>query len=169
MQILHSGQTGVERGAHRAATAMGVQVSGICPAGMRDEWGALPPEVAAVLSPSRAPGARNAKQETLALASALLILVPSRASFAREIGIAAIARLARSRGVPCEIADPTTPIESIIGWLPAADQLRLMITGPRGTRWPEGDRASWLLVTGMVMAISPDRELVIPRSRSTSE
>lgn len=137
--------------------------------GGRDELGILPPDIAAMLTPASSSGARNAQMGTIELATAVLVLVPVKSAFARETGMASIVRAARNRGLPYEIADPTTTTDSLLEWLPAAEPTRLMITGPRGTRWPEGDRAAWQLVTRLIMATSPDRDVIIPRSRMTTD
>lgn len=50
--ILHTGQTGVERGADRAARAVNFPIRGYCQFECRDELGPLSKEILDVLVPS---------------------------------------------------------------------------------------------------------------------
>lgn len=167
--ILHSGQTGVERGAHRAARELEIPVAGVCMANSRDELGALPLDVASSLAACSRHGPRSALGATLSLSNAILVIVPIRERLSQAPGMAAIAREARKRGLPCEIADPTTPSDRLVAWLLSnprtLTQLRLMVTGPRETRWAQGNRTAWQLVTGLITAISPECDEIIPLTR----
>lgn len=148
--ILHTGQTGVERGADRAARAVGFTVQGFSTYERRDELGVLPPEVARDLTPCTQRGARSAWRATLESANVLLIAVPDAAQPNTYTGIEALRRSARTAGVPCWVVDPETQLEPMAERLRklelASDPLKVMITGPRFTRWHEGERLGWQMV-----------------------
>jgi Circularly permutated YpsA SLOG family len=151
--VLHSGQTGVERGAHRAAEATGLRVAGFSTRGQRDELGRLPENVASVLTPCHEQGPRAALRATLAIASGLVILVPEADRFKSYAGVSELVRAGRTK--PIKIIDPRADesyLSSFVETLPRDnDPIRLMITGPRGTRWPQGERVAWQLVAGLAM------------------
>src|SRR5215213_5822285 len=77
--IIHSGQTGVERGAHRAAVTAGLSIAGFMPLDRRDELGPIPADVAEVLTPCFDRGPRPAVRANIALASGVLLVVPNAA------------------------------------------------------------------------------------------
>lgn len=154
MLLLHSGQTGVERGVHRAALAVGFAVGGKCSHERRDEFGALPASVSDVLSPCEQRGTRRAVLATLDLANALVLVVPDAASVAVNPGIPAYAREARMRKLPVHVVDPTTPLAPIVSEVARSDT-RLLITGPRSTRWPTGERTAWQIVLALADACLP--------------
>jgi len=58
MIVIHSGQTGVERGAQRAANAVGFPLAGFSSVDRRDELGPLPDDVARNLTPCCERGSR---------------------------------------------------------------------------------------------------------------
>ena len=74
--ILHSGQTGVERGAHRGASVAGLSVAGFMPLDRRDELGLVPTDVADHLTPHFDRGPRPAVRANVAIASGVLLVVP---------------------------------------------------------------------------------------------
>ncbi len=148
--ILHTGQSGVERGADRAARAVGYPVQGFCTYEKRDELGVLPAEITKDLVACSQRGARSAWRATLEVASALVIAVPDSAHPNTFTGIEALRRSARVAGVPHWVVDPNTDLDGVAERLRALEQttdpLRLMITGPRFTRWREGERIGWRIV-----------------------
>ncbi|MFT3698070.1 MAG: putative molybdenum carrier protein [Kofleriaceae bacterium] len=149
MVILHTGQTGAERGADRAARAVGLSVGGFCSFEKRDELGALPAEIVADLTPCPSRGARSALRATLDDATVLLICVPDANAPNAETGIEALRRHARKAGKETRIVDPNTDLVALAQWLYTLGDSRVMITGPRGTRWPAGERVGWRVVAEM--------------------
>jgi Circularly permutated YpsA SLOG family len=151
--VLHSGQTGVERGVHRAAEATGLRVAGFSTRGRRDELGRLPDNISSVLTPCHQDGPRAALRATLSIASGLVILVPDATRFKSYAGVSELVRAGREK--PIEIIDPRADesyLTRFVDTLPYSnDPVRLMITGPRGTRWPEGERVAWQLVAGLAI------------------
>ena len=162
--LIHSGQTGVERGAQRAAVTCGIAVAGFSTTDGRDELGRLAPNVARALTPCFERGPRPAMEANLAIATALVLVVPDARLLRSYAGMEAVARSARARNVPHAIVDPTTDRERLLEWIRALPEtsgsVRLFITGPRSTRWLEGERLSWQLVA----ALRRDDALTVPTS-----
>jgi hypothetical protein len=154
--ITHTGQSGVERGADRAARTVGFDVDGFCMFEQRDELGVLPPELAADLTPCAQRGARSALRATLERANVLVIAVPDAARANSNAGVEALRRSARLAGVPHWIVDPITDLDEVATELRrrelVADPLRVMVTGPRLTRWHDGERIGWRIVAQLSLA-----------------
>src|SRR4051812_26474821 len=153
--ILHTGQTGVERGADRAARAVGIPVEGFSTYERRDELGALPADVAKDLTPCLQRGARSALRATLERANVLIIAVPDARDPNSNTGIEALRRAARSGGVPHWIVDPSTNYDEVAIRLRAleltTDPLNVLVTGPRFTRWHEGEKVGWRVVAQIAL------------------
>jgi CheY-like chemotaxis protein len=154
--IMHSGQSGVERGADRAARTVGFPIEGFCGFEQRDEIGPLPPEIRSDLIPCARKGTRSAARATLERATALIIAVPDRAEASTYTGIEPLRRMARAIGVPHWIVDPNTDLDEIATGLRAfqydSAPLRVMVTGPRLTRWGHGERFGFRLVGHLSLA-----------------
>ena len=146
--LLHSGQSGVERGAQRAAVTLGIPVTGVCSKDCRDEFGPFPPELAGTLTVAPIRGSRAVVAANLDLASAVVIVVPEAPAVTSFTGMGDLIRQARRRDVPALVADPTTDPGAVRAWLTQVSATRVLVTGPRKTRWPEGERAGWSLVAG---------------------
>jgi hypothetical protein len=153
--IVHSGQTGVERGAHRAAIAVGLSVAGFMPIDKRDELGLVPADVADLLTPCFERGPRPAVRANVALATGALIIVPDAARTEKFTAMAAVLQAVRSAHVPFLPVDPTTNLDDVVWWvkrLPeTSGSTRVMVTGPRGTRWPEGEGVARRVITSIAM------------------
>lgn len=153
--ILHSGQTGVERGAHRAAVTLGLAVSGFMPLDTRDELGQVPPDVAAVLTPCFERGPRPAVRANVALASGVLIVVPDAMRADKFTAMGPILHAVRSAGIPFLAVDPNTNLEDVAAWVRRLDETsgstRLLVTGPRATRWLEGEGVARRVITSIAM------------------
>lgn len=161
--ILHTGQSGVERGADRAARAVGLPIQGFSTFERRDELGSLPPEIAATLTPCPQRGARSALRATLELANVLVIAVPDARDANSNTGIEALRRAARAGGVPHWLVDSSTDLDALAlrlrGMERITDPLHVLITGPRFTRWHAGEKIGWRIVAQL--ALEP--EIVTPR------
>jgi Tfp pilus assembly protein FimT len=149
--LIHSGQTGVERGAYRAAIALGMTVGGLCSYERRDELGRLPEGVAEQLVPHSRSGARSALLAHIPESDALIVLVPERG--AHMPGIASVLTEARKRLKPFRVVDVRADWEEVSRWLShvsvALARPRLMVTGPRQTRWSDGERYGYLALKAM--------------------
>ena len=152
--ILHSGQTGVERGAHIGAIASGLPVRGFMRPERRDELGHLPAEVANVLEPCADGGQRAAVIATLALATAVVLVVPDIRSAIRKRTATWVLRNARKKAVPYWLCDSATSVTDVATWyaqLTPAEQHRILVTGPRATRWRDGEGVARRLVKALAL------------------
>ena len=151
--IIHSGQTGVERGAHRAAVAAGLAVAGFMPLDKRDELGPIPADVAQLLTPCFERGPRPAVRANIALASGVLLVVPDAATPEKFTAMNAVLQGIRSARVPSFVCDGKTNLDDVVRWsrqLPeSSGSTRIMVTGPRSTRWPEGETVARRLVSAI--------------------
>ncbi len=166
--VLHTGQSGVERGADRAARLTGISVAGVCSAEGRDELGMLPAEILRDLARCETTGVRNALRATLAQADALVIAVPEARRIIEVTGMDQIRRASRNAGTPVWVVDPTTDLDAVSGQMArllSREPLRVMITGPRLTRWREGERLGGRIVAELSMhvpeAVRRHRVLVV--------
>ncbi len=154
--IIHSGQTGVERGAHRAALALGVGIAGFMPLDKRDELGPVPPDVADQLTPCFDRGPRPAVRANVALASGAIVVVPDAQTADKFTAIGAVIQAVRAAGIPYLACDPLTNLEDITRWvhqLPeTSGSTRVLVTGPRGTRWPQGETLARRIVGAMTIS-----------------
>lgn len=125
-------------------------MAGFCTVDRRDELGRLPAPVERDLTPCYERGPNAAIAANLAIGSAVVIAVPDASRLRDFTGIAAIARATRARDLPHTVIDPRTDRDQVISWIgtiPATSgSRRIFVTGPRGTRWPEGERLSWQLI-----------------------
>lgn len=154
--IIHSGQTGVERGAHRAAVAAGISIAGFMPLDKRDELGPVPPDVADLLTPCFDRGPRPAVRANVALASGALLVVPDAARAEKFTAMAAVLQAVRSARAPLLTCDPQTNLDDVVWWvkqLPeTSGSTRVLVTGPRATRWPEGENVAKRIVSAIGMS-----------------
>lgn len=161
--MIHSGQTGVERGAARAAKRLGLRVTGFSTTDGRDELGRIPDDVAADLTPCIERGPRSAAIANIQIATALVLLVPVAAHAASLPALATYMREARARSVPIHVLDPTADFErtgrALTALAETSGSIRIYITGPRATRWAEGERVA----TRFVHAALSDPENVVIR------
>ena len=158
LSILHTGQTGVERGADRAARSEAINIAGYSTFEQRDEIGALPAEIAAGLNNCMQKGTRSALKATLELSSALVVAVPDAKTANEVTGIEALRRAARLSDVPQWVVDPKTDLDLVIAQLHALHDpsrlLKVMVTGPRATRWVEGERFGGIIVARLSLALA---------------
>ena len=153
--LLHSGQTGVERGAHRAAIGGGISIAGFMPIDGRDELGPIPADVAAHLTPCFERGPRAAVRANVALASGVLLVVPDRRHVDRFTAMRAVMTSVRGARVSSFVSDPTTDVLEVAAWARAlaetSGSVRVLVTGPRSTRWLDGEATARRLVTAIAL------------------
>jgi hypothetical protein len=154
--IYHSGQTGVERGAHRGAVAARLGIAGYMPLDKRDELGPVPPDIAGYLTPYVDRGPRPAVRANVTLVSGVLLVVPDAARAEKFTAMAAVLQAVRSARASLMTCDPTTNLDDVVWWakqLPeTSGSTRVLVTGPRATRWPEGEALSRRLVSAIGMS-----------------
>ncbi|HEX5062210.1 MAG TPA: putative molybdenum carrier protein [Kofleriaceae bacterium] len=155
--ILHAGQTGVERGAHRAATATAIFVAGFMPLDKRDELGPIPREIAEVLTPCPERGVRSAVRSNIKIASAVLLVVPDQSRVERFTAMTAVLQAIRAARIPSLICDPATNLADVTTWggrvCSTSGSRRILVTGPRETRWMDGESVARRMVTAIGMTL----------------
>lgn len=151
--VVHSGQTGVERGAHRAAMASGLTIAGFMPLDQRDELGPIPADVAACLTPCFDRGPRPAVRANIAISTGILMVVPDAAEPNKFTAMPAVLAAARAAKIPWLVADPVANVDEVARWvwkLPeSSGSVRVLVTGPRGTRWHTGEQTTRRLITAI--------------------
>lgn len=154
--IVHSGQTGVERGAHRAAVSGAISIAGFMPVDCRDELGPVPEDVACQLTPCFERGPRAAVRANVALASGVLLVVPDRRHVDKFTAMRAVMTAVRGARSASFVADATTDVLEVATWahtLPeTSGSVRILVTGPRGTRWLDGEGVARRLVTAIALS-----------------
>ena len=164
--ILHSGQTGVERGAHLAARAAGIAIAGFMPRDARDELGALPHDIQQVLT-SHAERARRASiASNVDICTAALIVVPDARAPTTTAPMSFVLQQIRPRRLPLRICDAHTSVADVASWaaqIPnTCGSKRLLVTGPRSTRWPDGEVVARRLVMAIAAAVCVDSTSAAP-------
>lgn len=148
--VVHSGQTGVERGAHQGALVSGLKVAGFMSLECRDELGPIPDDVAARLTPCFERGPRRAVQANIAIASGVVLLVPTAARPERFTAMSAVLQGIRATELPFMVCDAQTNVQDVRTWATrlqaSSGSTRIMVTGPRATRWQDGENLARRLV-----------------------
>lgn len=160
IRILHSGQTGVDRGAHLGALDAGLVVGGYMPKDARDEDGLIPPDVARFLSRCTIKGYAARAEVNVEVAHAVLVVVANktRTDLSPETSLTIAA--ARGRHRPLFIADTIADLPDLMTWLRRVTtsrtndlqlstpdgRLNLMVGGPRASRWANGEATARALV-----------------------
>ncbi|HEX4454170.1 MAG TPA: response regulator [Kofleriaceae bacterium] len=177
--ILHTGQTGVERGACRAARLMQLDVAGFSTFERRDELGHLSNEIAENLIRCSQRGVRSALRATLETANAVVLVLSDVDRIRTTTGVASLQRQARLLGIPCWIVDQTSDLAALAAELRKLEHagphgLRVLVTGPRFTRWPGGHQLGMLVVSELALAPAysarrrPHRILVVDDHTDTA-
>ncbi len=145
----------MERGAHRAALATGLTIAGFMSVDQRDEMGPIPSEVASRLTTCFDRGPRPAVRANVAIASGVLLVVPDASEASKYTAMSAVLTAARAAKVPLQVVDPASNVEHVAGWvrqLPrSSGSVRLLVTGPRGTRWHTGEATARRLVSAITI------------------
>jgi len=152
--VLHGGQTGVDRGAHEAATDNGWPITGYMPRDKRDELGPIPEAVARCLLVHEKTSYAARTEANVRLANAVLVVVREAEDPRATPGTAKTIDLAAQRKLPRMIVDPRSDPEPIARWIsgdllrirtlllpltvgsvPAPVPCRLLVAGPRESKW----------------------------------
>lgn len=164
MIVIHGGQTGVDRGAHEFAIACGLGVHGFMPSNRQDEEGLIPRDVAAhLMAAPHQGGLARRTTWNIGYAHALIVMVPDKQAPYATPGTKLTLELARSKNLERAVVDPGDS-PALVGrqvrqWdleisgnaaLDAETRrtgMRLMIAGPRETRWlgARAITAAWLI------------------------
>ena len=175
--IVQGGQTGCDRGAHEAALANGWRVSGYMPRDGRDELGPIPPDVARYLIPHETASYAGRTAANVRSAGAALIVVRDAADPRTTPGTTLTIDLAAGRRLRSLVVDPKTDAALIARWIwstlftartlslplePAAPDPpppRLLVAGPRESKWPGArvDTAELLRRVALALAEIPQQ------------
>ena len=169
LTILHTGQTGVARGAHLGALDGGLPIAGWMPRGKHDELGPIPADVAQHLIPCtvgiRDGGFLAATGANVEWATHVLMVVQDCRKIASTREAALIHDLARDElyGRPWIAVDPDIPSAQLKDWiarelkiLRAADrfEMRLLVAGPRASHWEAGEISARTFVASLGNALA---------------
>jgi hypothetical protein len=125
------------------------------PLDKRDELGPVPVDVAEALTPHFDRGPRPAVRANVALASCVLLVVPDATRAEKFTAMSAVLQSVRSAHAPMLICDPKLNLDDIARWVATIPETsgskRLLVTGPRGTRWPAGEGVAKRIVSAVAM------------------
>jgi len=151
--ILDSGQTGVERGATRGAAGAGLTVAAFTPHDKRDELGPVPDEIADHLTPHVDRGPRPSVRANVTLASGVLLVVPDAQKADKFTAMSAVLQSVRSARAPLLVCDPQMNLDDIAKWVATLPETsgskRVLVTGPRATRWQQGEGVARRIVAAV--------------------
>jgi len=109
-----------------------------------------------MLTPCFDRGPRPAVRANIALASGVILVVPEAAAPEKFTAMSVVLQGIRSARVPSITCDARTNLDDVQRWaarLPeTSGSTRVMVTGPRGTRWPEGEALARRLVAAIGIA-----------------
>jgi hypothetical protein len=149
--LVNGGQTGVDRGAARAAARLKLPIKGWRPAVTQEqcEDGDLPAMLARALRPLEFGGYQKRTVANVADSDALLVITNNRLRL--NGGTKLTVDIAKGRaGMQIFVEDPTAGTGALIvvdAWLRNITALydrpiNLMVAGPRKSKWPEGERVT---------------------------
>lgn len=157
--ICHGGQTGVDRGAHLGAIDGALLIAGYMPRNERDERGMIPDDIRSVLwrctVGERDGGYPARTHANIELAHAVLLIVQDVNNPAATPGSRLTYDLMQKRERPWMIADPDTYAKDVQKWMTGlredhgSGELRLLVAGPRASRWANGEATARTLVASL--------------------
>jgi CheY-like chemotaxis protein len=136
---------------------MQLAVAGFSTFESRDELGHLSTEIAENLVRCSQRGVRSALRATLGTANAVVLALSNADQMRTTTGIASLQRQARALGTPCWLVDQTSDLAALALELRELErtpphELRLLITGPRFTRWHGGQELGLRIVSELAHA-----------------
>lgn len=168
--IVHGGQSGVDRGAHHGARAARITVFGYMPQNCEDELGMIPEEVRGYLVRCKHKGYAARTAANLDFADALLVIVPDRHYPRRSPGTARTIDGAKDRSLPYLVVDSKIDFSTVRQWvssacvmssrqrlqlMPETNGTRLMVAGPRASKWPDGEAVAKRFVAALAQQAPP--------------
>lgn len=169
--ILHGGQTGVDRGAHVGAVDNGWSVRGVMPKNGRDELGLIPASVSQHLERCIDSGFPARTRANVKICQLVLISVPDRDDPRATRGTSLTLDIATELARPRLVIQPTIPddVEKAAEWIAAqrsrlfgsatasGRELRLMVAGPRASRWSSGQAETAGFLRRLKLFLSPPK------------
>lgn len=150
--ICHGGQTGVERGAHAGALDTGLLIAGYMPRNQHDEAGWIPKEISdrlwRCIVGERDGGLPARMGANIELCHAVLFIVQDSERVEIDPDTELAFELAGKSKRPWMAATPDTLVKEIQRWMTGLredhgpGELRLLVTGPRASRWPNGEQVA---------------------------
>lgn len=146
INVITGGQTGADRGAWLAARAARFQVGGFAPADMRDENGPIPSLIASTLEPCPNDGGYRERTILNVEISEVVICVVQNAARTPSGGTGLTWESADRIKRPRLLVDPNTKQCDVVNFLQRGgaqlvmwrdDAFRIMIAGPRASRWSD--------------------------------
>jgi len=144
IQIIAGGQTGVDRGAHEAALENGWPITGYMPKDGCDELGEIPLDVAKYLKRCTVSGYAARTHANIEMTHVVLVVVPDKQNPYATPGTRLTLQKARALGRPSMVVEPHSVVVPVAQWLwmwagkGGRDPLRVMVAGPRESRWADG-------------------------------
>jgi hypothetical protein len=127
------------------------------PLDKRDEMGPIPDEVASHLTTCFDKGPRPAVRANIAISSGVLLVVPDASEPGKFTAMAAVLTAARAAKAKYMVVDPLTNLEEVTRWVhalpPSSGSRRVLVTGPRGTRWHTGEQVARRLVAAISITV----------------
>lgn len=156
--LVSGGQTGVDRGAIRAAWELGLEVRGWCPPGRASEDGPIPPEAPLRETPEdRSPEApdvpRSLRTEwNVRDADATLVLSAAASATELDPGTAWALRCAERYGRPFLVVDPwsRSAAATVDRWLAPLEVRTLNVAGPSESTCPGIEERVFVLLVGVL-------------------
>jgi hypothetical protein len=164
IQLLHGGQTGVDRGAHDAALENGWEIAGYMPKDARDELGLIPLVVSRFLHRCTLDGYPARTRVNVDMAHVVLVVVEDRHRPYATPGTRLTLQTAAALGRPHGVVDPRVSAEDTAKWLwlmakrAERDPLRVMVAGPRASRWTDGQVETRMLLRNVHLFLMEGNE-----------
>lgn len=148
MIIIVGGQTGVDRGAHKAAWDKGLKVEGFMPKGCYDEDGPIPPGIAKDLQECSLEGYPARTAMNVEMAGGLLAIV-GNVRMKKTPGTFQTMQLAQLHNICVWCLDQFSSvweIDDVARSIRSQGVSRLMIAGPRRSKWYNGENVARRIV-----------------------
>ncbi len=180
--IITGGQTGVDRGGQLGAIQCSLALGGWAPRGWRDERDTIPEELRGDMREAEDPSYPHRTRLNVGVADLLLCVVPNELRPTDSPGTTQTLELATSRRryLPVLVTDGSSP-EVVRTWLRSSAVLvqrvlprdtlvtpwsgiRLMVAGPRASRWPGGQEVTTALLHSIFHRVdrTNSRQLELP-------
>ncbi|MCC6126102.1 MAG: putative molybdenum carrier protein [Pirellulales bacterium] len=161
LKIISGGQTGVDRGALKAAIRLGIPHGGWCPRGRLAEDGRIPPRYR-LRETETADYATRTEKNVLESDATLIICRSSLAG-----GTLLTYRFADRHRRSCKVVDLNEPLdaEDILGWLKDNRVATLNVAGPRESQNPGIEAQARQVLESVLVRIGPPTPLPSKKKR----